>query len=117
MTGMNESSLGLGLGLSLHHDETDVGRNPSNNTTSTSTCYPQDVPRDSVHSPNRETERERNSSTPDGAADCLRLLSAMAFMKLQICYFGNMALRSSLSFAILGSLLVAVIPVLIEKEG
>jgi hypothetical protein len=44
-------------------------------------------------------------------------MSAMAFMKLQICYFGNMALRSSLSFAILGSLLVAVIPVLIEKEG
>lgn len=49
--------------------------------------------------------------------DAIMLLSAMNFMKLQICYFGNMALRSSLSFAVLGTLLAAMIPLLIENEG
>lgn len=53
----------------------------------------------------------------DNRQDCLALMSAMSFMKLQICYVGNMALRSSVSFAVVGSLLAAAIPVLIEKEG
>jgi hypothetical protein len=63
---------------------------------------------------------ESNNSTSNNSCsedDTLILMSAMSFMKLQICYFGNMALRSSMSFAIVGSLLAAVIPVLIEKEG
>jgi hypothetical protein len=38
-------------------------------------------------------------------------------VKLQICYFGNMALRSQLLFALIGSILVAVIPVLVASEN
>jgi hypothetical protein len=63
-------------------------------------------------------QKESATAAAEGErSDCLMLMSAMAFMKLQICYFGNMALRSSLLFAIVGSLLAAVIPVLIEKES
>lgn len=49
--------------------------------------------------------------------EVLLLLSAMGFVKLQICYFGNMALRSQLLFALIGSILVAVIPVLVASEN
>lgn len=49
--------------------------------------------------------------------DALALLSAMEFMKLQLCYFGNMALRSSMSFAVLGSMFVAIAPVLLGSGG
>lgn len=61
------------------------------------------------------TDRKLNNNGSD--QDALMLMSAMTFMKLQICYFGNMALRSSALFAIVGSLLAAVIPVIVEKEA
>ena len=48
--------------------------------------------------------------------ESLMLLSSMSFMKLQICYFGNMALRSSLAFAVVGSLLLSLIPIIIKNE-
>ena len=60
-----------------------------------------------------DSDRDRDRSSQDA----IMLMSAMDFMKLQICYFGNMALRSSLSFAILGSLLVAIVPVLVENDS
>mmetsp|Transcript_27621 Transcript_27621/g.51590 ORF Transcript_27621/g.51590 Transcript_27621/m.51590 type:complete len:420 (+) Transcript_27621:264-1523(+) len=50
-------------------------------------------------------------------ANALLLLSAMDFVKLQICYFGNMAMRSQLLLALIGSILLAVIPVLIASES
>ena len=66
-----------------------------------------------VHTGGCAAEGERNSNQDDG----LILMSAMVFTKLQICYFGNMALRSSLLFAVVGSFLLAVTPALIIKEG
>ena len=45
------------------------------------------------------------------------VLSAMEFVKLQICYFGNMALRSSLLFAAFGSLIISAMPALIGYEN
>ena len=69
-----------------------------------------------------ETTRQRKQSWHNNrekgsvsTGNALMLLSSMSFMKLQICYFGNMALRSSLSFAVIGSLLAAVIPVLVRE--
>ena len=62
-------------------------------------------------------EKVQDKGPESDNRDSVLLMSAMSFMKLQLCYFGNMALRSSLSFAVLGSLLLATIPVIIEKEG
>jgi hypothetical protein len=60
---------------------------------------------------------EQDDDDNSSSHEALMILTAMDFMKLQLCYFGNMALRSSLLFAVFGSLFVAVIPLLIENEG
>ena len=68
-------------------------------------------------SPNVRNWTVELSDNGNMQGDALELLTAMTFMKLQICYFGNMALRSSLAFALVGSLLVGVIPIIIEHDN
>lgn len=75
-----------------------------------------ELPTGSV-SPNVAQDSDARGVVTDSRKDALMLLSGMTFMKVQICYFGNMALRSSLSFAVLGSLLAVLIPVIIENEN
>ena len=64
-----------------------------------------------------ESSRRDNVTEPLNDPDAVMLVTAMTLMKLQICYFGNMALRSSLSLAVMGSLLLTAIPVIIRKDG
>ena len=65
----------------------------------------------------KRLELDEGGHRDRGRSRALLLLSAMEFAKLQICYFGNMAFRSSLLFALTGSVLVAVIPALIASES
>ena len=73
-----------------------------------------------VHSINGRQDRNMkadSSDTKNRKNSAVTLMTAMIHMKLQLCYFGNMALRSSLSFAVVGSLLLAIVPVIIQKEN